>query len=349
MRPRLVDWSLLILVLVEAFTGLLSFLHGRPENGWLFVLHGVLGLSIVLLLVWKLQRVWVRLVDRRRWDGATWAAVTALAAVLLVLTSGLLWTTMQWPLGYPNGLNLHVVFGLTLAVLVVLHMLLRYKPLQRRDFAGRRTLLSGLAVVATGGILWTGQQEMARAAGLPGGRRRFSGSRAVGLQPGLTFPATMWMLDNPAPYAGDSWQLDVTGSVAQVLRLSWPELAAGPRRTVTAVLDCTSGWYTQQNWQGIPVAWLLEQARPLSTAVAVSFVSATGYRWSVPLAEAQTLLLATHVGDVALDHGHGAPLRLVAPGRRGFQWVKWVREVRVLTAPDWGQWGVIFTSGVPRG
>ena len=81
-------------------------------------------------------------------------------------------------------------------------------------------------------------------------------------------------------------------------------------------------------------------------AHAVSFVSATGYRWSVPLAEAQTLLLATHVGGVPLDHGHGAPLRLVAPGRRGFQWVKWVNEIRVLDAPDLAQWGVIFSSGL---
>jgi DMSO/TMAO reductase YedYZ molybdopterin-dependent catalytic subunit len=49
---------------------------------------------------------------------------------------------------------------------------------------------------------------------------------------------------------------------------------------------------------------------------------------------------------VLLDHLHGAPLRLVAPGRRGFQWVKWVREVRVLNTPDWGQWGAIFVSGL---
>jgi DMSO/TMAO reductase YedYZ molybdopterin-dependent catalytic subunit len=78
----------------------------------------------------------------------------------------------------------------------------------------------------------------------------------------------------------------------------------------------------------------------------VSFVSATGYRWSVPLSEARSLMLATHVGGVALDHGHGAPLRLVAPGRRGFQWVKWVREVRVMEGEDLGQWAVIFTSGL---
>ena len=89
MRPRLVDWSLLGLVLFEAGSGLFSFLQGKPENSWLFVLHGVMGLAITLLLVWKLQRVWRRVVEWQRWDGATWAAVSALGFVLLVIAGGL--------------------------------------------------------------------------------------------------------------------------------------------------------------------------------------------------------------------------------------------------------------------
>jgi DMSO/TMAO reductase YedYZ molybdopterin-dependent catalytic subunit len=65
-------------------------------------------------------------------------------------------------------------------------------------------------------------------------------------------------------------------------------------------------------------------------------VSHTGFRWSFSLADAQALLLATRVGDAALSHGHGAPCRLVAPGRRGFQWVKWVTRIEVHEDPDPG-------------
>ena len=84
---------------------------------------------------------------------------------------------------------------------------------------------------------------------------------------------------------------------------------------------------------------------PLPGAAWVSFVSVTGYRWSLPLEEARAALLATHVSGEPLSHDHGAPLRLVAPDRRGFQWVKWVVRVEVRTAPDPGELIAIHVSG----
>jgi DMSO/TMAO reductase YedYZ molybdopterin-dependent catalytic subunit len=53
--------------------------------------------------------------------------------------------------------------------------------------------------------------------------------------------------------------------------------------------------------------------------------------------EARDLLLATHVGGDPLSHGHGAPVRLVAPGKRGFEWVKWVTHVEVNRTGSWLQ------------
>ncbi|TMD59944.1 MAG: sulfite oxidase, partial [Chloroflexi bacterium] len=42
---------------------------------------------------------------------------------------------------------------------------------------------------------------------------------------------------------------------------------------------------------------------------------------------ANGMLLATHLGGETLSPAHGYPVRLVAPGRRGFQWVKWVSRI----------------------
>ncbi|MFC6735885.1 molybdopterin-dependent oxidoreductase, partial [Halolamina salina] len=44
-------------------------------------------------------------------------------------------------------------------------------------------------------------------------------------------------------------------------------------------------------------------------------------------------------------HGHGGPARLVAPERRGFQWVKWVERVELRRDPDPAQWAVTLVSG----
>ena len=55
------------------------------------------------------------------------------------------------------------------------------------------------------------------------------------------------------------------------------------------------------------------------------------------IAEVRGYLLATRVGGEPLDHGHGAPVRLVAPGRRGFEWVKWVDTVTLNTGSEWWQ------------
>ncbi|HEV7129561.1 MAG TPA: molybdopterin-dependent oxidoreductase [Ktedonobacterales bacterium] len=81
--------------------------------------------------------------------------------------------------------------------------------------------------------------------------------------------------------------------------------------------------------------------------VAGGDISLVGFgllNWHIMLGFALGLRLATHTGDEPLAYEHGAPARLVAPGRRGFEWVKWLVRVEVLTAPDYGELLAIHTS-----
>jgi hypothetical protein len=184
----------------------------------------------------------------------------------------------------------------------------------------RRQFLTAAAFGAAALAAWRVQRPAQRALGLPGAKRRFTGSYDAGDD----FPATSWVADDPRPL-GSGYRLQVGER-----RLTAAELDRGDE--LTAVLDCTGGFYTEQRWRGVLLSRLLEDAH----ASHVRVISHTGYRWSFALDDAQDLLLATHVGGEPLSHGHGAPCRLVAPGRRGFQWVKWVERVELRDGPDPG-------------
>jgi DMSO/TMAO reductase YedYZ molybdopterin-dependent catalytic subunit len=106
---------------------------------------------------------------------------------------------------------------------------------------------------------------------------------------------------------------------------------------VRATLDCTGGWYAEQDWAGIRVDRLLGQPGSRVAGRSIVVRSRTDYTRRFPLRDASRLLLATRVGGEPLSAGHGAPARLVAPGRRGFWWVKWVDAIDTDPLPWWWQ------------
>ena len=346
MVPRLTDWSLALAVGVAFGSGVISLISGRPADWYIFALHGMAGLWLALLLWGKLRRVLPRLARPRLWDRATLAGAGAALIVVLAAGSGIWWVTGgDLFVAGLNLMNWHILLGLGLTLAVSAHMIARAKPLRRRDLLGRRQLLRFTALALGGVALWPAQQSLGRRLDLPGARRRFTGSREEGSYTGNAFPATSWIADRPRPIDLGRWRLEVGGAVATPLTLAYSDMPAPPA-AVEATLDCTGGFYSTQRWRGAAVGDLLDLAGVLPEARWVRFVSITGYRWSLPIDEARGALLATHVGDEPLSHAHGAPARLVAPGRRGFEWVKWVVRIETLTAPDHGQVASLYLSSI---
>jgi DMSO/TMAO reductase YedYZ molybdopterin-dependent catalytic subunit len=140
----------------------------------------------------------------------------------------------------------------------------------------------------------------------------------------------------PAP---TSWLNDGTPDVDAS---EWAGRLAGlPLRSVTCALDCTSGWYSVNRWTGAALGDVLGALPEGTRSVLVR--SHTGYTRRFDVSELHGLLLATHLDGVPLAPGNGAPVRLVAPGRRGFWWVKWVSSAEPSTRPAW--WQLPFPLG----
>ncbi len=333
MRARGTDWALAVLVACLLVSGALTLLAGAPGQAWVFEVHDVLGFAIAALLVIKLRRVAGRVLARP--DRTMAAGVIGTGLVGAALGSGWLWASGETPAlaGY-TLLSWHGVLGAALVAAVGWHMAVRAKRLRRRDISDRRQFLIAAGMGASALLVARGQRTAEGVLGLRGARRRFTGSYEAASFAGNAFPTTSWVADNPRPIDSGRYRLAVSGLVGRELSLPLSELTR--MGELTATLDCTGGFYSTQRWQGISLEQLLEPAGVLGRARHVRFVSVTGYRWSFALADADRLLLATHVGGEPLSHAHGAPLRLVAPFARGFQWVKWVERVDLLDHPDYG-------------
>jgi DMSO/TMAO reductase YedYZ molybdopterin-dependent catalytic subunit len=340
MSTRAVNVAILLLLVFELATGLGSFLVGEPDGQWIFWLHRAGGLALVVLLAWK-AGIAARSYRHRKLGVGT--GLSAVGGILFLgsLATGLLWVFGWLPrvpvpvLGSWTGLSLHVALSVLLIPLFLAHTFLRWPQPSRADLIGRGAALRMLGLLGVGFVVWGVQEVLSALIAPSGSGRRFTGSREEGSFAGNRHPFTNWLSD-PVPQIDlDRWRLRISGEVERETNLSYDEVLALGGAVRQATLDCTGGWYTVQNWGGVPVADLLEQAGLKDDAGSLLFRSATGYSRRFPLEEASDFLLATRVEGEKLSAGHGFPLRLVAPGYRGYGWVKWVDELEVSREPAW--------------
>jgi DMSO/TMAO reductase YedYZ molybdopterin-dependent catalytic subunit len=324
---RLVDWGLAALVAALVATGVLMLFAGSTSDAWVYAVHDTVGVAIGVLLVLKLRRVWSRISTVARWERGSVVGVLGAAAAIAALSCGLLWSDgATFNLAGYSLLSWHDALGVLLAIAVAVHMWIRAKRLRRRDLAHRRQFLVASTVAAGAFVAWRVQRPLDALLGLSGAKRRFTGSYEAASFAGNAF--------NPRPIEAPSYRLRVRGLVARELTLPLADLAASDE--LIATLDCTGGFYSTQRWAGVRLGQILDLADPEPHARHVSIAAVTGYRWSFALADARELLLATRVGGEPLSQQHGAPVRLVVPGARGYQWVKWVERVDVREHPDYG-------------
>jgi hypothetical protein len=335
---RRTNLALLALLVVAAMTGALGYAVGSPRAASVAItlVHGAAGLALLLLVPWKsfvVRRSW------RRSGGALGGNGDSLFLGILIaccLLAGIAHGLGGWsPVSGITALQLHVTAALVAIPFVVLHVFNRPQSLRRADLS-RRTVLRALTLGAGGVAAYGLVQGTALTTGLPGGVRSRSGSALRGSFAPTDMPVTQWFTDTVPAEVLSGWRLNIAAS-RERRALSYEELSRLPTHEVTAMLDCTGGWYAEQRWRGVRLDELVAALDPAGPWRSIDVISTTGYRRRLPRADAEHALLATHAGGEALSIGHGAPIRLVVPGRRGFWWVKWVQRIDLVDEPWWWQ------------
>ena len=331
MAGRRTNLALLALLAAAMATGILAYGIGSPAVRWVVLLHGVLGVGIVLLAPWK-SVIARRGLRRRRMTASAWASVVLTVLVAASVVSGLVHATgIAVSLGPVTAMQVHVGTAVAAIPLAVWHVAARRIRPRRTDVT-RRNLLRAGAVLGGAGLAYGAVEGAVRLASLPGAERRFTGSHERGSFEPSSMPITQWLNDPIPAIEPGAWRLVVVADGIQ-RAFTYGELQRFDDR-VRATLDCTGGWYAVQDWEG---AWLSRLLPDAGDHRSVLVRSATGYPRRFPVGDLPRLLLATRVGGRSLSPGHGFPARIVAPGRRGFWWVKWVERIEVGDAPWWWQ------------
>jgi DMSO/TMAO reductase YedYZ molybdopterin-dependent catalytic subunit len=331
LRPpgRQTNQALLVVLLFAFGTGVATVAIGSPDGAWVAIGHGICGLAVVLLIPWKSRVVRGGL---RRARLSRWLSLLLAMLVLVTLIAGLGYATglVRSIAGKP-GLWVHIAVALALVPLVVWHVWARGIRHRRADLSRRAVLRAGVLAVGAAGLYAAGQAAVS-VLGLPGARRRFTGSYETASFRPEAMPSTSWLLDAVPNVDPDLWRLTIQDGQGR-RQLTLAQLTTSGTQ-VRATLDCTSGWYSHQDWTGVPLGTLLHR-EPGTQSVYVH--SVTGYWVRFPIRDLDRLLLATQMGGAPLSADHGFPARLVAPGRRGYWWVKWVDGIEVQATPSWWQ------------
>ncbi len=319
MAGRRTNLALLLLIVAAFASGVLMWAVGSGWGRWPTIMHGTAGIALVVMAPWK--SAVSRRGIRRRGAAAALPALGLASMVVVALASGFVHRAGGRDAGPLLVMQLHVAAALVALPLVLWHVVSRPVRPRAGDLS-RRALLRG-ALVAAGSAAVT--------VALPHAGRAVTRSLERGSFRPSAMPVTQWLTDGIPTINGDAWRVRVGDRL-----WSREELEQLGHDQVVATLDCTGGWYAHQRWGGVRLDRLLAASgAPVGGSIVVR--SVTGYSRRFPRRDAGVLVLATTVEGKPLSAGHGSPARLVAPNRRGFWWVKWVREIEVDDRPWWRQ------------
>lgn len=132
----------------------------------------------------------------------------------------------------------------------------------------------------------------------------------------------------------ESWRLEVVGQVKKPLQLAYDELIQLPPVQRNVLMICPGVFTNFGRWQGVSIQTLLKMAEAKKDVTHITVRGPQGssemtQRFALSEIEADQVFLAYAVNGKALLTQHGFPLRAVAEGYYGFDWIKYVYRLEV--------------------
>jgi DMSO/TMAO reductase YedYZ molybdopterin-dependent catalytic subunit len=141
----------------------------------------------------------------------------------------------------------------------------------------------------------------------------------------------MWY--NPIPALdASSYRLKVHGFVEKPQLFALADLRRFPQDSQSSRLKCVQCWSARTAWGGFRFAHLLETAKPLKAAKAVRVDCADKWYeyFSIQELLSPRVLLVLDMAGKPLAERHGAPLRLIDPGRYGYKSAKLITSIEFV-------------------
>ncbi len=145
------------------------------------------------------------------------------------------------------------------------------------------------------------------------------------------------------------WDLEITGLVEKPVKLTIDELVRKlPLEERVYRFRCVEAWAMTVPWTGIPLAKVLDLARPLSSAKYLRFTSflrpeqapnqerATWYKWPyyegmrIDEARNELAMAVTGIYGHELPKQHGAPIRIIVPWKYGYKGPKSIVKIELV-------------------
>jgi len=141
----------------------------------------------------------------------------------------------------------------------------------------------------------------------------------------------------------DAYRLTIDGAVENPLSLSYTDLQRYPQESRLTDLNCVEGWKFTAKWTGPQLDTIFADAKVRPGAVMVIFHTTDSDRGFTSLdlsyITEKKIILALKLNDITLPADRGFPFQVVAEGKYGYKWAKWVNRVELSDYPHfWGYW-----------